>query len=377
MKVLHLCPSYNNILYRNLINEEIAIGIECDVYYFHGKKEIVDFTVDKNVINAPVYNEFDRFFFHKKERKIYNYLSSKKKVGEYDIIHAHTLFTSGYIAYQIFCKYKTPYIVAIRNTDINIFFKYRFNLRQLGIEILKNAQNIVFISENAHKELYSKYIIEDIVKLLEKKTVVIPNGIEDIWFGNNLEKHKNTDSQTINLLYYGDITKNKNLINVCKAIQIIENEGYCVNYRVIGPVKDHQVYKKVLKYGFVHFQEKSPKEVIKKALLISDVFVMPSFSETFGLSYVESISCDVPVVFTNGQGIDGFFSDNFVGCGVDPNSITSIKNGIVFAYKNRHLLESRGQELVKQFNWPTIAKNYLNLYGGEKDVIPSTNETDA
>ena len=42
-------------------------------------------------------------------------------MNEYSLIHAHSLFSNGYIAMRIKQDYGIPYIVAVRNTDVNTF----------------------------------------------------------------------------------------------------------------------------------------------------------------------------------------------------------------------------------------------------------------
>lgn len=65
-------------------------------------------------------------------------------VSEYDLIHAYYLFTDGNYARIISRKYNIPYVVAVRNTDVNVFFKHMIHLRCVGIKILKDARTVFF-----------------------------------------------------------------------------------------------------------------------------------------------------------------------------------------------------------------------------------------
>lgn len=48
-------------------------------------------------------------------------------MGEINLIHAHTLFSAGYSALKLKKECGIPYITAVRNVDVNIFFeKIRF-----------------------------------------------------------------------------------------------------------------------------------------------------------------------------------------------------------------------------------------------------------
>ena len=61
-----------------------------------------------------------------------------------------------------------------------------------------------------------------------------------------------------------------------------------------------------------------------KYFIESDIFVMPSRYETFGLVYVEALSQGLPVIYTRGQGFDGQIPDGEVGYSVKCNDVNEI-----------------------------------------------------
>lgn len=65
-----------------------------------------------------------------------NQIEKDYNLYDYDLIHAHTLFTNGYSAMKLAEKYDRPYIVTVRSTDINFFFKYFIHLRGFGLGVL-------------------------------------------------------------------------------------------------------------------------------------------------------------------------------------------------------------------------------------------------
>lgn len=56
----------------------------------------------------------------------------------------------------------------------------------------------------------------------------------------------------------------------------------------------------------------------------SDIFVMVSHSETFGLVYIEALSQGLPILYTRGQGIDGTLKEK-IGEAADSYDENSIK----------------------------------------------------
>ena len=155
MRVLHICSYYlGSKLYENLfLNLENLIKNYVYVPVNQNEKKEV---LNRNVLISKVFTTLDRFFFFRKNKKILLDIEDKIRINEFDLLHAHTLFTNGYVAYKIKKKYNKKYIVAVRNTDINIFFRYFFFLRKLGIKILENS------SKNRARIIFCLSVLNDL-----------------------------------------------------------------------------------------------------------------------------------------------------------------------------------------------------------------------
>ena len=359
MKVLHLCPSFNNSIYPILCDGLIEKGVDCSVFSFSAKgteKSVLDRDYVKK---AFPFNAFDRLFFFRKENKVHRSLKSFFDASSFDLLHAHTLFTAGYLAYRINRENGTPYIVAVRSSDVDFIFKYRFYLRGIAKRILSNAKYIVFISPSIRKRLYSLYLDESEAAAIDKKSSVLPNGINDFWMNNSFHGHK---SPNHNFIYYGDINKNKNIVHSCQAIMKLRSRYPDVSFTIIGPVLDQKVFKAIQRFDFVKFYPKSPKEVIIHYLSNSSIFIMPSFSETFGLTYIEAMTQGVPIIYSKNQGPDGYFDSNPVGCSVNPSSPDDIAIKISFILDNYSFYSTNCLAEFKRFSWSAIVDEYSRIY---------------
>ena len=89
---------------------------------------------------------------------------------------------------------------------------------------------------------------------------------------------------------------------------------------------------------------------------------MPSYKETFGLVYAEAMSQGLPLIYTKGQGFDGFFEDGKVGYAVPAEDTRYIADRVMDIYRRYDELSKECIEQVQQFNWPSIAATYNEIY---------------
>ncbi len=151
MKILHInCNFEGTKLHKNLVVKLNSLGVENHIFCPVSDKTYYNDDIKLNV--TKTFNKIDRILFKYKNMKITNKILELYNISDFNIIHAHTLFTDGYNAYKLNKKYNIPYVVTIRNTDINTFFKYMIHLRSLGNKILLNASKVIFLS-NSYKNI--------------------------------------------------------------------------------------------------------------------------------------------------------------------------------------------------------------------------------
>lgn len=361
MRIGHICSNYDNF-FTNLMDSQISNGLDPRVFYFRAKERGLP-DVNSTYVDVRLnYSKWHRPFFYLKESTVLNDFFNIYKKDQFDLIHAHTIFSNGYIALKAKKRWGTPYIVAVRNVDINVFFKYRLNLRKLGIEILNEADKIIFLSP-AYKDLtLSRYVPELLREDFSRKSIILPNGIDQYFLNNIGLKRQLKINNTIHIISVGHVCKNKNQLTVCKVIEQLNKLGIKVDYTVVGKVLDKKLFKKILSYDFVNYIPFLSKEELITEYRNSDIFVLPSLTETFGLTYVEAMSQGLPVIYTKGEGFDGQFEEGLVGYGVSSLNIEEIKKRIIDIKNNYSNISSNCIESSKNFNWNDITAEYIGLY---------------
>lgn len=362
MKIFHInCNYVGNALHQIMAENLERLGYENRIYVPVYSKDVSVIEPNKNVCVSECFKKWDRLVFDYKQSKIYNDIESKFRVSEFDCIHAYTLFTDGNCARRLSEKYGVPYAVAVRNTDVNSFFRLMPHLRKRGIKTMLKASAVFFLSEAYRKQVFDKYVPEKYREEINKKTYIIPNGIDDFWLDNSCETEKGID-KTVKLIYAGRIDKNKNIPTTQKAMEILKKDGYELSLTVVGRIDDKAEYELITQNTDTRYISNQKKEDLIRLYREHDIFVMPSFTESFGLVYAEAMSQGLPVVYSAGQGFDGQFENGKVGYSVDAYSAESVAEGIKNVINNYQTIHMNVGDCAKKFTWSEISLKYDEIY---------------
>lgn len=365
MKIFHInCNYLSTTLHQCLIEHLEPLGVEnrifTPVYPGFARK----IRPNDNVRISECFQKRDRYLFFVKQKKILRAARAGFSEDRFDCIHAHTLFTDGVCARRLSRESGLPYVVAVRNTDVNLFFQKRVLLRPLGLKVLRDASKVVFLSESYLRKVLDTYVPTQERAGIEAKSVVIPNGIDDFWLAHRAgEKTPPAVSERpLHLLFAGRVLPEKNLSGVVSAVQLLRAKGCPADFTVIGPHPDKALYEELGQYEFVRLLEPMEKEELIDAYRRADLFVMPSFHETFGLVYAEAMTQALPVIYSRGEGFDGQFPDGEVGFAVDPGDPQQIADKILEALSAYAGISGRCAERSERFRWDRIAEIYRSLY---------------
>lgn len=373
--ILHICSFYTSTnLYKNLIMAlnskglNNSIFVPCRVSDVKHKNDDIDISYysafkDGNTLLEKITNIYEQYEFYKLTSRIYTNLKEQYNVNKYDFIHAHSLYINGYLAYKLYKEFGIEYIVAIRNTDVNVYLKHAIHLRKLGMDVMRNAKNIIFISESYKEEVLNKYVPKDEIQKFKNKSLVIPNGIDEYWISEELDKQKVMDKDCIKLIQVGRIDKNKNVTTSIKICETLNNMGIHSTLTIVGDGPLKRKYMNEYKnHDKITFKEKAPKEIIKKYFDNSDIFIMLSKYETFGLVYPEAMSRGLPVLYTKNQGFDKYFKDGEVGYPIRYNDFVDGVKKVKMIISDYNDFSTNAYREHKQFSWVKISEIYKNIY---------------
>ncbi len=356
MRILHICVNYGTPLYQPFMTKISEAGIDQHVIYPRRNiHRIVNPHIPGLTIDSPcVLNKITRLSFSYKMRVMENHFLPVIKSFNPGIIHAHTLFSDGSLALKASKTMGIPYVVAVRTTDTEIFLKYRPWLKGLGADILDSAATIVCLSPSINNDIEKEY-----GSSFRSKTRVIPNGIDDLFHAPDQIPKSNISGKP-NLLYVGNFSRLK---NVERILEFSKKHNMGLTIAGKGGNNEKRVLRAIKKSPQVKYPgEVKDKLVLKNLYRNSDIFIMPSFRETFGLVYIESMSQGTPVIFSEGNGIDGYFDEGTIGYGVNPRDMGSWDKQINRIIENYNSISGNCLHESKRFNWDIIVKQYMEIY---------------
>ena len=367
MKILNLCSYYcgskvHSSLYRELdkLGLEQTIFVGCGVGAKIGTNSFESthaIFIYKCVLTAK-----HRIFYHLKIRLLYQCLRESISPIEYDLTQTANLFTDGALAYKLYRDYGVPYVVTVRNTDINEFLAIAPHTWPMAIKVLRNARKIVFISEAPKEKFCRHFLIKHLLPEIKEKFIVQPNGIDNYWLDNVWTGERNLSH---NIIYVGKFDVNKNVVRLIKAVLMLRKQIPDVHLHLVGGdgwrekdvLKLVEENKSVLTYHGKIFDKDKLKAVYREC----SIFAMPSIHETFGLVYIEALTQGLSVLYTKDQGIDGLL-DERVGEKVNALSTNSIADGLTKLLCNRSAYCSHEVVDFESFRWSKIAERYKMIY---------------
>jgi len=208
------------------------------------------------------------------------------------------------------------------------------------------------------------------------KSYIVPNSIDVNKYskipqrGDFLKEYPLLENKRL-IVFYGRITAKKGMDILIKSFYKLSNEFPDLHLIIAG--SDEENYSLKVKKWILNYRLSEKVTftglltgVNKYSVLVdSEIFVLPSYSENFGMSVIEAMLCGIPVVISNGVGIYNEVYSNNAGIVTDI-SIDSVYAGIKELLQNEIVRKEyidKGKVFVREYyNQETIAKQLVKQY---------------
>ena len=263
-----------------------------------------------------------------------------------DIIHGHYLYPAGLIAVLggMFTK-KKVYVTSHGSDMFCLYPQHKF-MRPIIRFVLKRADVVLAVSESLKEE-----ILKTNIPNIEKKVRLNWNTVDinEFKIANNDSDHHSKNNSNYNfknelnipkdkpiILFVGNIIKRKNVATIIDAKKQLKSG--CVLVVVgDGPLLNSLKEKvKVENVEDVIFT--GARNDIANVIQSSDLLILPSYSESFGLVLIEALACGKPVIGSNVGGINEIINED-VGLLVEPTDFRGLANSIDLILSDKKLRE--------------------------------------
>ena len=355
MRIAYVLPSLVNTgpivvvqdIVKNLVDKVDLI----DVYYFD---------------ESPTTLHFDCNVFHISKKDIIDF-------DKYDIIHSHMLRPDIYL-YRNRKKIKKAKIISTLHQDtfINLGHQYNrllaFSVSHFWCYVQSHFDGVISISDQI-KDKYNPLLSNKITTIYNGCSVS-ENPVEE---DENVQLIKQCKEKEYKILgSYAYITKGKGLSQVIDALVQLPYYAYIIFGK--GPYLEalkQQVSRLKLEERVVFLPYVKTPDVYLKYM---DIYMMPSYSEGFGLAMVEAAKAKKSIVCSNLPSFHEIFMENEATF-FELNNVNSLVESIHIAYSE---METKGGLAYTKansfFTAEIMAANHLFYYNkmiNNKNVLPS------
>jgi glycogen synthase len=277
---------------------------------------------------------------------------------EFDVIHAHDWMTylAGIAAKKVSGK---PLVVHVHATEYDRSGDHvDTRVRAIELQGMAEADCVVTVSHWTKKIAIDKYFIP------EEKVQVVHNGIVPKEVSVQLPSMPPVGSHIVTFL--GRITHQKGPLYFVEAARKVLDQIPDAHFVVAGsgdllPPMIERIAQLRMSANF-HFTGFLKGKDIDRVWSMSDVYVMPSVSEPFGIAPLEAIQAGVPVIISNQSGVAEVMPHAIKVDFWNTNELAAAICSVLKYKSLRHTLAHNSAREIEDITWNAAAKKLTQLY---------------
>jgi glycosyltransferase involved in cell wall biosynthesis len=347
-------------LAKNAINKNWQVFLVSD-FSNVDKKDFVDHHI--KTIHIPLNRNSTSIL--KNITSFLKLLKSLKKISP-DIIHNITLKMTllGSLCLFFGASYKT--INAISGLGY-LFTNSRFSFSKLLVSLIFRAINFFkkphyIFQNNNDKKVFEKLGVKN------NHSLIRGSGVDKQQFNY----HKPSKNKKINITFTGRILKDKGILELIKAVEILSKEFRSkVVLNIYGKIDlDNPAHitekelKKLLKPNFIVWHGNTND--IKSVLALSDIYCLPSYREGLPKSTLEAMAIGRPIITTNAPGCEDTVLEGINGFKVDMMDHIALSEKLQLLIEDKPLrikMGKKSREIFEEnFTLDKVVKQTFELY---------------
>jgi len=364
VRILFGVPKVNSKRFKKLLNTIIFIlfgevFIRVKHNFFHTPPYIFGFEYEMGL------NKLKRQNYKLRKKAYLKFFKNEVIINwQPDLIHSFNFNIGGIIAKELFEEYGFPYI----NTEHHPFnFKLPPYFYKDLKQALKHSKYNFFVSQWQ----YRTFLLFD--KSIEGE--ILGNPVDGHFF--KLRVRNNKETFKIIHISNGDIPKDlKTLFKTIEYIYSTLNSNTGIEITILGFSGTLEnllrtEYGQLSWYKMIRFLRPGSRDIVRRELQRSDVFIFTSVSESFGIAPLEALMCGVPVVATDNGAIHEYLKDGVNGILCRMKDYKALAEAVLKIYKGEVVYSP---EKVRQTVFPQFhIDNYRTTISGVYDSVININ----
>jgi len=296
-----------------------------------------------------------------------------------DILHVHYAIphaSAAFMAKQILATYgiQIPFVTTLHGTDITLVGKDPTYKPVVTFSINK-SDGITTVSQSLKDDTLNHFDITGEIK-------VIPNFIDFERFSLKPKDHfkkaiaPNNERILIHTSNFRPVKRTQDVISMFqKILKKVPSKLLMVGD---GPERasNEQLCRELGICEHVRFLGK--QDAVEEILSVSDLFLMPSESESFGLAALEAMACKVPAITSNAGGLPELNIDGYCGYMSDVGDVDDMASKAISILEDDEVLQqfkenafTRAQDFDLKKILPVYVDYYISIIENQKVLTDS------
>ena len=292
------------------------------------------------------------------------YARAVKEFGKPDVLHAH--FTDyGYLAAKLKETEQVPLVLTEHSSLVNQD-KLPSDIEQAAKIAFTRADKLIAVSPALAEKMreHSHRSVLWIPDMVDTELFAYTGEHEQM---STLWEETELEGGEFSFLSCGNLRKVKRMDVLIQAFARAFRDCPKVHLTICGQGEEEGNLRKLI-YDLkmenrIELAGIRPREEIAQRLQQADCFVLASVSETFGVSYLEALSCGVPVIATRCGGPECFVNEHN-GLMVEPDDVEGLASAMLTMYCNggSYNRAAIAQEVRNHYSSQAVAARLMEQY---------------
>lgn len=326
-------------------------------------------TWDGTEVYYPRFLSFPRMLFfassgrwmHRGIRALVNQIHREFR---FELIHAHTALPDGYAGAVLAQIFGCPLVITIHGRDLQHTIHQSAKCKEALAYAIRSAARVVVVSRKL------KRLAEHFFPSEAEKVVIVSNGIDPMEIDLALKRTCRENDNGPRIVSVSNLVKPKGIDLNIYAIYHLRSKYPTIRYTVVGDGPESLALRALTKRlsigDSLEFVGRVSHLQALRYIASANVFSLPSWSEGFGIVYLEAMACGKPVIGCQGEGPEDFIEHGKTGLLVKPHDVNNLVEALDFLLSNPEEARAMGEHarrvVLENYTWEKNAEKTIKLY---------------